>query len=650
MPSGLIQIVAYGSQDIYLTSAPQITYFKVAYRKYSNFAMESVEVPLNGTPKFEHRFITSIPKTGDLIHKLYLKVEIPAINLIANQNDVYIDNSIVNAAKSKLSINQALLTKYLEFFKYNFIILNGLKLETMTIGSNWYTFKTLINNYKASLQLKINTIGVVLDDVLSKYDITYPDSAKSTYYGSDEKNVVLISSIQSFINTMNIYYQNQEKIILDNIAHLNEGISNLITSNEYFAWTEKLGFNLIDKCSVLIGGQEIVNMDSNYLDIYHMTNTKPYMKEMLNEMIGNVPELTSYSRNQKNNYILYIPIPAWFTEHSGNAFPLIALVYGELEIAIEFSSLDKCCIYNGQSNINNLVQLGACSLLVDYIFLDVDERKKFGQFSHEYLVQSVQSVSSENFNIVEASVELDVFHPVKELFWYAQEQKYLLNNKLYNKYYCAYVYDISFITQSSSSEYNYLNSSTPTTDLLTIYFNRIDGDSEIFEKGSLINIKYSKYYDDQYVVLDTSADYVIIKVKYQEYVDYHDRLYGIIYNEVDHHTFNPINTEHISFGGVTRTPKTDYMYYNGVMPYQTYKNEVDSGINSYSFSLHPHQFQPSGSCNFSLLKSKMLYFRLNNTYYNYLTEQETSYRINIYATNYNVLRISNGIGTLVFSS
>ena len=146
------------------------------------------------------------------------------------------------------------------------------------------------------------------------YDTTFPDSLKSAYYGSDNKTNDLITAIQSFIRAMDTYYKNQEKLILDTISDINDGINNLTTLREYFAWIEKLGFFLLNKCSILIGGQEIIAMDANYLDMYYALNNKIFMKEMLDEMIGNIPELTSYSREPKDSYILYIPIPTWFTE------------------------------------------------------------------------------------------------------------------------------------------------------------------------------------------------------------------------------------------------------------------------------------------------------------------------------------------------
>ena len=221
---------------------------------------------------------SKVVKTGSLSNPKS-PTGIPAVNLIADRNDVFIDNSVVSSAKSKLSDNKALLAKYAVFFNYNYVILNGLKLESITLGSNWYTFKTLITKYKADLQLKINTVGVILDDVLSKYDTTFPDSLKSAYYGSDNKTNDLITAIQSFIRAMDTYYKNQEKLILDTISDINDGINNLTTLREYFAWIEKLGFFLLNKCSILIGGQEIIAMDANYLDMYYALNNKIFMKK-----------------------------------------------------------------------------------------------------------------------------------------------------------------------------------------------------------------------------------------------------------------------------------------------------------------------------------------------------------------------------------
>ena len=71
MGGGLMQLVAYGAQDIYLTGNPQITFFKVVYRRHTNFSMESIEQTLSGTVGFGNKVTSTVSRNGDLIHKVY---------------------------------------------------------------------------------------------------------------------------------------------------------------------------------------------------------------------------------------------------------------------------------------------------------------------------------------------------------------------------------------------------------------------------------------------------------------------------------------------------------------------------------------------------------------------------------------------------
>ena len=76
MGGGLMQLVAYGAQDIYLTGNPQITFFKVVYRRHTNFSMETIQQTLNGFVKNnDGRFTSTISRNGDLIHKMYFQVD-----------------------------------------------------------------------------------------------------------------------------------------------------------------------------------------------------------------------------------------------------------------------------------------------------------------------------------------------------------------------------------------------------------------------------------------------------------------------------------------------------------------------------------------------------------------------------------------------
>ena len=80
MVGGLLQLVAGGAQDIYLTGNPQITFFKVVYRRHTNFSMESIEQTFNGSSDFGKKVTCTVSRNGDLIHKVYLQVKLGAAN------------------------------------------------------------------------------------------------------------------------------------------------------------------------------------------------------------------------------------------------------------------------------------------------------------------------------------------------------------------------------------------------------------------------------------------------------------------------------------------------------------------------------------------------------------------------------------------
>ena len=76
MGGGLLQLVAYGAQDVYLTGNPQITFFKVVYRRHTNFALESIQQTFNGTVGFGQRVTATVSRNGDLISRAYLNLKI----------------------------------------------------------------------------------------------------------------------------------------------------------------------------------------------------------------------------------------------------------------------------------------------------------------------------------------------------------------------------------------------------------------------------------------------------------------------------------------------------------------------------------------------------------------------------------------------
>lgn len=80
MPGGLIQLVATGSQDIYLTQNPEMTFFKHVHKRHSQFAIECIPLLLTGTPNFGQKATCTIPRNGDLISDMYVVIDLPELD------------------------------------------------------------------------------------------------------------------------------------------------------------------------------------------------------------------------------------------------------------------------------------------------------------------------------------------------------------------------------------------------------------------------------------------------------------------------------------------------------------------------------------------------------------------------------------------
>jgi hypothetical protein len=79
MAGALMQLVAYGAQDVYLTADPTVTFWKAVYRRHTNFAMESMSQTLSGTPNFGNKVVCRISRNGDLLHRCYVRATLPSI-------------------------------------------------------------------------------------------------------------------------------------------------------------------------------------------------------------------------------------------------------------------------------------------------------------------------------------------------------------------------------------------------------------------------------------------------------------------------------------------------------------------------------------------------------------------------------------------
>ena len=194
------------------------------------------------------------------------------------------------------------------------------------------------------------------------------------------------------------------------------------TDNDYFRLEDVT--SLIKTVEVEIGGQKIDKHYSQWLDIYNeLFETSHDYRAVMNSGNGKIKKAVTAAAStatvsDPNNVgqdhqvvTAYVPLRFWFNRNPGLALPLIALQYHEVKISTE--NLSEMWDKKMDDSTSTEVNLSDLNLWCTYVYLDTDERRRFAQVSHEYLIEQIQ------YTTVPASqnVELNFNHPVKELIW-----------------------------------------------------------------------------------------------------------------------------------------------------------------------------------------------------------------------------------------
>ena len=445
-----MQLVAYGAQDIYLTGTPEITFFKSMHRRHTNFAMESIEQTFSGQADFGKKVTVTIARSGDLIHRIYLQVELPEIQ--------------------------------------------------PTISGRW---------------------------------------------------------------------------------------------------TDDVGHHLIKYVELDIGGQRLDKHYGVWLQIWSALTVPASMQATYNKMVGKTKQLCDFSTNVKPRKTLYVPLQFYFCRNAGQSLPLIALQYHEVKINIEFRPIEQLWI-SADGVLDDAVcrqNLNDCSLWVDYIYLDTDERRRFAQTSHEYLIEQLQTSGEESINNTSNKIRLNFNHPCKELIWVVQK------------------------------------------------------DSHIGTPGGEVSNQWSNYQLDAFNVYETPFsmfDGELYGTNSGNFSTTHGETVGATDG-------NPVLNSKLQLNGHDRFAVREGSYFNLVQQFQGHTCGTQSeGINVYSFALKPEEQQPSSCVNFSRIDNAVLMMTVHpGTFLAVSLDQDTTVtqaRVRIYTVNYNVLRVMNGMAGTAYAN
>jgi len=441
MAGGLVNIVSYGTQDIYLTGTPQISFFKIVYRRHTNFSVESIELPFDDETGFDiESRITFLP-IADLIHKIYIKVDLPQINFprTISLEDKKVANEKYNIAKND----------YKRFVTF------------MSVNSNAY--RAAVDVYNAANIVysteMVNNIIAVFDsystDAYVQSCISYFESNTPIWYIQPEQFHLLL--IANSITDPSTYSKQDLKKRLDDAMDYCRRIQgyyedslrsayqnqlDVVNPNFKFAWVDRLGHAIIDYVQLSIGGEKIDRQYGDWLNIWYELAGNKHLDETYQKLIGNVPELTNFDRTPKPSYSLYIPLQFWFNRFNGLAIPLISLQYHEVTLTIKLKKFSQCSYIEDMRNYTGVNFAESAdlddmfvdgnfamnmTLYVDYVYLDRQERKRFAQSSHEYLITQLQVMEINDISQPNIQVRPDFVNPSNELIWVLQKDAYVQN-------------------------------------------------------------------------------------------------------------------------------------------------------------------------------------------------------------------------------
>ena len=351
----------------------------------------------------------------------------------------------------------------------------------------------------------------------------------------------------------------------------------------------------IKDIELTIGGQRI---DKHY-QIWWRLYSELYLSA---DKKANYAKMTTNANAANSSDQVYLPLLFFFNRNPGLYLPLIALQYHE--VRIDFDLASEFTQYHSTSGFH---------VWGNYVYLDTEERRRFAQKGHEYLIEQVQHTGADSVTPSTSSqvkqIRLSYNHPVKELVW-CYNSGSSSNNGMWN-----------FTSNANSSNAIVLDSnpnSYITGNVATL--------SPI---GTATGVP--QFYGGNYLRSWSGIGSNVSMAQWLEEGTPSTTM-----------SAGPLATFKLILNGQDRMKEQSGKYFNQVEPYMHHTGNPYPGVYSYSFALKPEEHQPTGTCNFSRIDNAQV--QVTSKANSILTSQW------MFAVNYNVLRIQSGMGGLAFSN
>jgi len=591
MIGGLLQLVAKGNDNLFLTDNPEITLFKRIYRRHTDFSISHQKLNFNKKIPFGGQGQCTIKKNGDLVHKLMLFIDIPAVQLkyikVANKTIASILKTYDITYEFESNIAKTIVTSLVYTTNILPLIENKVNELVEQINNSQSVINLLnINSTRTTPQNLIdiitqNTNESVLSFKKNTWQTTY-DALYSYYNNALTIAQTTYNLINPTLNLNNTY----ESSGLDTLL-----LSMINNSDPNFAWVKYLGYFIIDTISLSINDEIIDSHTGEFMYIYNHINYNVEHTRGTNICMGNVESLYTFNNEQKQSYRLMIPINFWCCQDIAMSIPLCKLQYSDVMLTLKLNSLDKIAYWDKLSVFVKKPVVNV-SLMAEYIYIDKEERQLLCESKIDQLINVVQYVGDIYFNsndIDETSNKIEhefsFDNMCTEILWFIQPPDNIdgsLNNKEIRPW------DFMYKTGVSS-----------TNKLIATY-----NDSSY----SLSNIT-------------TSKD---VKI-------------------------NPFDTIAIKLNSRVRENPKGHVFYDSVVPVIKRKASGIDGLMDYCFNINPTwSIQPSGAINLSKAYQFSLEATLNDTFQSSMMNSKKQFRWGVYAIKKNHLRIMSGLAGKIF--
>jgi hypothetical protein len=385
-------------------------------------------------------------------------------------------------------------------------------------------------------------------------------------------------------------------------------------------------------------------------DIFNF-NYYLYSNDERKKQISNMSKI----RKSSEGWSFYLHIPFWYAGKPGLSIPLVALPHTEVRLEYKFNELVNIVDNNlvGEISFSKTPEIKV-SLITDNILLDSIERKLFGSFAHEYVVE-INKIYPDNYiSQVDDVIEQKITGLVKDILFTTKPINYpnyrfypTIVNK-YDKRYERYVKSVEYYNEfiKNGSIYTSIEQKDyaieiqiikDNTELYNLYLITNNKDVIIFQDINQLINSFSHYRSDDYFI----KFLMFLRSRYnmsdKVIATYLEKMYSDKQEIIEE---SPIESMVIRVNGTELLAERDWLYYNSVVPYQKFKNTLPTGYYVYSFSLYPLENQHSGHLNFTHFDENVFKIKSNERV------NESRYKMSIITKEYNILRIMSGHGSL----